>query len=439
MPSTSLLVLSALTALVGVAVYLPMQRTTTLLEGPSVVENFGMERCKRVSGPAYCDDVRIQRNLNLGFLACDPSLPHRNFAASVFDEAKMTEDGALWVYDLNKPGSPAEKLTIKGFEGPFHPSGISFAPTSEDGTPARVVVLVVNHVPLEVPRVEVLYYYPARKSLVYKKTISSEHFFAANKIAASASPMVHQHDDTPSFHVVNDHGYNLTDWKREYEEKYNLPAASLVYYNARADIAQEVGWRFQMPTGVASSHEPDSLWIAQAKGGTVDLYKSHILSAEHQEQKVLSADTRERLTIAWPGMMNEEIMHTKAVNVGVDYEPEFKTLVTVSHPKWNDYVQVAKEKLQDREAVPSKKAGFVVSKGNLYPVRVGETRPKPRKDAVFDPEETPRKYRYQLFVEPVISNDGSEFGSPSAIAVSGQRVLVSSHYEQGFLDCDISP
>ncbi|KAG0309600.1 Serum paraoxonase/arylesterase 1 [Dissophora globulifera] len=439
MPSTTLLVVSALAALVGVAVYLPMQRSTTLFEGPAVVENFGMDRCKRVSGPAFCDDVRVQRNLNLGFLACDPSLPYRNFAASVFDEAKMKEDGALWVYDLNKSGSPAEKLTIKGFEGPFHPSGISFAPTSDDGTPARVVILVVNHVPLEMPRVEVLYYYPARKSLVYKKTISSEHFFAANKIAASSSPMVHQHDDTPSFFVTNDHGYNLTDWKRTYEEKYNLPAASLVYYNARADLAQEVGWRFQLPSAIVASHEDDSLWVAQAKGGTVDLYKSHVLSVEHQEQRVRSADTREPISIIWPGMMNEEIMNTKIFNVGLDYEPESMTLVTISHPKWNNYVAVAKEKLHSRDAEPTTKAGFILSKANLYPVRVGETRPKPRKDVVFDPEETPRRYKYKLFLEPLISNDGSDFGTPSAIAVSGGRALVSSGYEQGFLDCSIAP
>jgi len=53
-------------------------------------------------GPSFCDDVRIQRNLNLGFLACDPSLPYRNFAANVFDESKIKENGALWVYDMTK-------------------------------------------------------------------------------------------------------------------------------------------------------------------------------------------------------------------------------------------------------------------------------------------------------------------------------------------------
>ncbi|KAK3805555.1 MAG: hypothetical protein J3Q66DRAFT_445852 [Benniella sp.] len=438
MPSTTLLVVSALTALIGIGIYLPIQRTATLLEGPAVVENFGMERCQRVSGPAFCDDVRIQRNLNLGFLACDPSLPYRNYATSFFDETKITEDGALWVYDLSKPGSPAEKLAIKGFQGPFHPSGVAIAPTSEDGTPARIVILVVNHIQQEVPRVEVLYYYPARKSLVYKKTILSEHFFAANKITASTSEMVHQNDDTPSFFVANDHGYNITDWKREYEERFNLPAASLVYYNARADKAQEVGWRLQMPAGLASVHEADSVWIAQAKGGTLDLYNAHLLSEEHQRQKVLSADTKEPIVITWPGMMNEEILHTRLVNVGIDYEPEPKTLVSVSHPKWNDYIQVAKEKAQDHSAEPSKKAGLVVSIGRLYPVRVGETRPKPQKDVVFDPNEMPRRYKYKLFMEPLISHDGSDFGSPSAIAVSGDRVLVSSHYEQGFLDCSIA-
>ncbi|KAG0240770.1 hypothetical protein B0O80DRAFT_45610 [Mortierella sp. GBAus27b] len=439
MPSTTLLVASALAAVIGIGIYLPIQRTATLLEGPAVVENFGMEKCKRVSGPAFCDDVRIQRNLNLGFLACDPSLPYRNYAASIFDEDKVTEDGALWIYDFNKPGSPAEKLSIKGFEGPFHPSGISFAPVSDEGTPARIVILVVNQVPREVARVEVLYYYPARNSLVYKKTISSDHFFAANKILASASDMVHQYDDTPSFFVSNDHGYNTSDWKRDYEEKYNLPAASIVYYNARADKAQEVSWRLQMPMGLTASHETDSVWIAQAKGGTLDLYKSHFLSPEHQEEKVRSADTKEPITIAWPGMLNEEIIHTKLVNVGIDYELEPKTLVTVSHVKWNNYIQIAKDKLQDKNAEPSKKAGFVISKGNLYPVRVGETRPKPQKDVVFDPNEVPRRYKYQLFMEPLISHDGSDFGSPSAIAVSGNRVLVTGHYEQGFLDCTIAP
>ncbi|KAF9115641.1 hypothetical protein BGX27_007068 [Mortierella sp. AM989] len=438
MPSATLIALSTITALVSIAVYLPMQRTTTLFEGAVSVENFGMDRCQRISGPAFCDDVRIQRNLNLGFLACDPSMPYRNFAASIFDEGKIKEDGALWVYDLNKPESSAEKLTIKGFNGPFHPSGISFAPTSEDGTPARIVILVVNHVPLEVPRVEVLYYYPARKSLVYKKTISNEHFFAANKIAASTSPMVHQYDDTPSFFVSNDHGYNLTNWKREYEEKYNLPASSIVYYNARADRTQEVAWRLQMPTALVLSKAPDSVWIAQAKAGTIDYFKSHILSAEHQEQKVLSVDTRKPLTITWPGMLNEEIVNTKLVNVGIDYELESDTMVTVSHPKWNDYIHVAKDKFLNKEANATKNAGFIISRGIQWPVRVGETRPKPRKDVVFDPTVTPRRYKYKMFMEPLISHDGSEFGSPSAIAVSGDRVLVSSHYSEGFLSCDVS-
>ncbi|KAG0004223.1 hypothetical protein BGZ80_010098 [Entomortierella chlamydospora] len=438
MPSFTFVALSAAVALVGIAVYLPMQRSTTLFEGPAVVENFGMDRCQKVTGPSFCDDVRIQRNLQLGFLACDPSLPYRNFAASVYDEAKIKEDGALWVYDLKKPGTPAEKLTIKNFEGPFHPSGITFAPTSEDGTPARIVILVVNHVPLEVPRVEVLYYYPARKSLVYKKTISSEHFFAANKIAASASPMVHQYDDTPSFFVTNDHGYNLTNWKREYEEKFNLPASSIVYYNARANLAQEVAWRLQMPTAIVPYQQVDSIWIAQAKAGTVDNFNSHMLAAEHQEQRVLSVDTRQPLTIAWPGMLNEEILHTKSVTVGLDYEIDTDTIVTLSHAKWNDFVHVAKEKLNNKDGETSKNAGFVISRGNKYPVRVGETRPKPRKDIVFDVNETPRRYKYKIFIEPIISHDGSEFGSPSAIAVSQGRVLVSSHYSEGFLDCNIT-
>ncbi|KAG0336422.1 hypothetical protein BG004_008067 [Podila humilis] len=400
-----------------------------------------MDRCQRVEGPSFCDDVRIQRNLNIGLVACDASMPYRNFAASVFDESKIKENGALWLYDLNKPGSRAEKLAIKNFSGPFHPSGITFAPTSEDGTPARVVVLVVNHVPLEIPRVEVLYYYPARKSLVYKKTISNEHFFAANKI--SASPLyAHQQDDTPSFFLTNDHGYNITDWKREYEEKYNLPASSMVYYNARADAAQEVGWRLQMPMALVPGDLDNSLWIAQAKAGTVDYYKSHMLSAEHQEQKVLAVDTKEGITIEWPGMMNEEIMNTKLFNIGIDYDPKTNTFVTVSHARWNDYVKHAKERLEAGEDSTSKepmtKAGFIVSKAFQYPVRVGETRPKPQKHIVIDPEESPRRYRLQYFFEPVISNDGSEFGTPSAIAATGDRVLVTGAYEQGILDCNIA-
>lgn len=290
---------------------------------------------------------------------------------------------------------------------------------------------------------EVLYYYPARKSLVYKKTISSEHFFAANKIAATDSEMVHANDDTPSFFLLNDHGYNITDWKREYEEKYNLPASSMVYYNARADKAQEVGWRFQLPYALASADDSDSVWISQAKAGTLDLYKNHMLSEEHQQEDVISADTRQRLKITWPGMMNEDTLNTKAVNVGLDYDPVAKSLVSLSHTKFNNYIQIAKEKLADKDGKPSVQSGFVIAKAALYPVRVGETRPKPQKDAVFDPEERPRRYRLQYFVEPRITHDGSDFGTPSAIAVAGgkdgapDRVLVSSHYESGFLDCSI--
>lgn len=55
-----------------------------------------------IIGPSFCDDIRIQRNLNIGLAACDESMPYRNFAASVFDESKMKENGALWLYDLNK-------------------------------------------------------------------------------------------------------------------------------------------------------------------------------------------------------------------------------------------------------------------------------------------------------------------------------------------------
>ncbi|KAF9432312.1 hypothetical protein BGZ76_010974 [Entomortierella beljakovae] len=438
MGTTSFIALSSIVAFISMAVYLPMQRTATLLEGPEVVQNFGMDRCQKVSGPKYCDDVRIQRNLNLGFLACDPSMPYRNFVASVFDESKLKENGALWLYDLNKPGTPAEKLAIKGFEGPFHPSGITFAPTSEDGTPARVVILVVNHVPLEIPRVEVLYYYPARKSLVYKKTISSEYFITANKIAAANSKMTNQIDDTPSFFVSNDHGYNITNWKREYEEKFNLPASSIVYYNARADRSQEVSWRLQMPTALVSSDIENSIWMAQPKAGTIDFYKSHFLSAEHQEQKVLAVDTKEPLTITWPGMLNEDILNTKTVNIGLDYDIGADVMAVVSHAKWNNYITIAKEKLQDQDAENTKNAGFVISRGVKHAVRVGETRPKPLKDVVFDPATVPRRYRYKIFIEPMISHDGSEFGSPSAIAVSGDRVLVSSHYSEGFLDCNIA-
>jgi len=303
------------------------------------------------------------------------------------------------------------------------------------------VVLVVNHVPLEIPRVEVLYYYPARKSLVYKKTISSEHFFAANKIAATDSEMVHANDDTPSFFLLNDHGYNVTDWKREYEEKYNLPASSMAYYNARADKAQEVGWRFQLPHALVAADDTDSVWISQAKAGTLDLYKNHMLSEEHQQEEIISVDTRQRLKVTWPGMMNEEILNTKAVNVGLDYDPVAQSLVTLSHTRYNNYLQIAKEKIVDKDGKPSVESGFVISKAVMYPVRVGETRPKPQKDVVIDPEEHPRRYRYQYFVEPRITHDGSDFGSPSAIAVLGgkdgaaDRVLVSSHYESGFLDC----
>ncbi|KAF8944876.1 hypothetical protein BGZ47_003598 [Haplosporangium gracile] len=437
MPSPMFYVGSAMVAVIGIAAYLPIIRTRTLLEGIDVVPNYAMDKCQRVTGPSFCDDVRIQRNLNIGFLACDPSLPYRNYAASMFDESKIKEDGALWVYDLNKRGSPAEKLTIKGFKGPFHPSGVTFAPTTEDGTPARVVVLVVNHVPNEIPRVEVLYYYPARKSLVYKKTISSEYFHTANKIAASGV-VSHMNDDTPSFFVTNDHGYNITNWKREYEEKYNLPASSVAYYHPRADRAQEVGWRFQMPGAIVPADAPDSYWLALGKGGTLERYHSHMVSAEHQEQTIISADTRQPITVSWPGMMMEETIHTAKVNVGMDYDAATKAFYTVSHPRWNDYLQLAKEKLEDKDAKPSVKAGFVISKGIEYTVQQGLVRPKPLKDVEFDPSDFPRKYRKKLFLEEVVSNDGSEFGAPSAIAATGDRVLVSSHYEHGFLDCDLA-
>ncbi|KAF9430220.1 hypothetical protein BGZ94_007840 [Podila epigama] len=369
--------------------------------------NQGIEKCQRVRGPSFCDDVRIQRDLNISLLACDPSMPYRNFAASVFDESKMKEDGALWLYDLNK-----------NFSGPFHPSGISFAPTTKDGATTRVVVLVVNHVPFKIPRVEVLYYYPARKSLVYKKIILNDHFFAASKISAS-SVDAHQLDDTPSFFLSNDHGYNITDWKRNYEDRYNLPASTIVYYNARADMAREVGSRMWMPTGIVAGYD-DSLWVAQAKAGTVDYYYSDPVLVEHPEQ-ALAVDTREPNTIEWPDMKHERIRNTKQFNVGIDYDPSLDTLVIVSHANWKRHVQYAKDRLKGKKTNKAK-GGFVISRALELGRRM--------------PYDQPKQW-YAIIFEPLISHDGSAFGSPSAIAAWDDRVLVTGQYENSFLDCDL--
>jgi hypothetical protein len=74
----------------------------------------------KIIGPSFCDDVRIQRNLNIGFLACDPSFPYRNYAASIFDESQIKEDGALWVYDLNKVRLALFYYSEQGVKGCSH-------------------------------------------------------------------------------------------------------------------------------------------------------------------------------------------------------------------------------------------------------------------------------------------------------------------------------
>ncbi|KAF9957883.1 hypothetical protein BGZ72_001229 [Mortierella alpina] len=448
MPRATLITLSVFAALIGIAAWLPMQRMATLLEGSRQVENFGMENCKRVSGPSFCEDVRVDPTLRLGFMACDPSLRYRNHAVDEFHQSKVSENGALWIYDLNKPASSAEKLVLQGLSGPFHPTGLSIALTTENSTSARTVLLVVNRVPSEMPRIEVLYYYPARKNLVHKKTISSPHFYAAHKVSASSSPFVHQTDDTPSFIVSNDHGYSISDWKRTYEERFNLPAATLAYHNARANETREIARRLQMPSALVESHEPDLVWMAQAKGGSVGLYRTQMDSAGRQEQQVFSVDTNEPITITWPGWRVSEVVQTGLVNVGIDYDRASQTLVTVAHSSWNAFKDMARELEKTDTAerlsmLEGKGAGMVISRARMYPVRIGQTHPRPLKDIVVDPQETPKRYRMQYFYEPVISHDGSDFGSPSAIAFvpaessehGAERVLVTGQYERGILEC----
>ncbi|KAF9158612.1 hypothetical protein DFQ26_007435 [Actinomortierella ambigua] len=437
MPSTCLLSLSALAAIIGIAVYLPLQRTEKLLQGPAVIENFGLEKCQRIAGPAFCEDVKIQRNLGLGFVACDPSMPFRNYAASVVDQSKMTEDGGIWVYDMNKPGSEATKLELRNFEGPFHPSGLTFAPVPAEDTPARVVVLAINHVPFEQPRVEVFHYSPARKTMTHKKTIHSKAFVTANKITASHDEYSHQIDDTPSFFVTNDHGFNITNWKREYEEKYNLPASTLAYYNARANEAVEVGWRFQLPNAIVPASDEGTFWIAAGKSGTIERYRNHLISEEHQAQQVIAIDTKTPLSIKWPGMLNDEIIQTNLINIGVDYDPLSDNLVSVAHSRWNDYVQHAKDRHDHPDKKPSVHSGFIVTKAVKYPVRIGTARAQPEKDVVYNPDEMPRKYRLKYFFEPQISHEGDQFGAVSSIAVMGDRVLLTGQYDEGILDCQL--
>ncbi|CAG8510876.1 4128_t:CDS:2, partial [Acaulospora colombiana] len=263
-----------------------------------IIRKKGLDKCRKVLGPTYCEDVGIHRASGFAFISCNPSRPHFNPVLGLGNANMAKEDGSIWVYDLNSNASPIPLTT--DFKKPFHPVGLSVAPLdvnpNENVTPHLFTLVVVNHNDDSNRTVEVFDFRSGTNVLIHRKTISSPHISSPNRVAAvTYQPSV---DGIPSFFISNDHYFTSSKLRRV--ERYAAAAfGSVSFYNARADKAREIGWRHQHPSGIAATEDASQVFVTDTWSGKITEYHAHFFNREILDDE-MNPSMDGQVTIIWP-------------------------------------------------------------------------------------------------------------------------------------------
>ncbi|CAG8623547.1 11363_t:CDS:2, partial [Acaulospora morrowiae] len=388
-----------------------------------IIEKKGLDKCRKVLGPTYCEDVGIHRASGLAFISCDPSRPYFNSVLGFGNSSMAKGDGSIWMYDLNSNASPI--LLTTDFKKPFHPVGLSIAPLGV--TPIKTAVapllftlVVVNHNDNDNRTVEVFDFRSDTKSLIHRKTISSPHISSPNRVAAvTYQPSV---DGIPSFFVSNDHYFTNSRWRRV--ERYTAAAfGSVSFYNARADKAMVIGWRHQHPSGIAATEDASQIFVSDTWSGNVVEYRAHFFNREILNDKINTSGGQ--VTIIWPLYLTTNSVTADYAVTGVDFDPLSNDLYIVGHPKFRDFIAHAESLATGNYS--SRISPSLVTKITHIPSKSND-----HDGNIF----VRKKYTAETFFE----DDGTTFGSSSGVAVDALRnkLLIVGSYESGFMECKLN-
>ena len=61
-------------------------------------------------GPAFCNDVVIDKDSGLAFLACDPFKPAFYPPYEIYNASRVYGEGGIWLYDTNVPAPNSQNL-----------------------------------------------------------------------------------------------------------------------------------------------------------------------------------------------------------------------------------------------------------------------------------------------------------------------------------------
>lgn len=343
-----------------------------------------------------------------------------------------------------------KKLDLDGFEGAFHPLGLSIFPYTEPDQPIRL--MVVNQANASSSTVEIFEVEADKNKLLHLQTITDPLF--SNLYRITADPVQWSTEEKlaiPSFWVLQHHGYSLKDqpYRRLFEDKLGLSAASGIYYNTPADAAEANIWYLSTPSGIAvdtTEHSGRSVHLAHSGSGALEIHRNSLVSPENQFKVVENKRTGQSLRVYWPAMIVQESMQLDDYPTGIDIallpntedKDSSSSIVTAALPRAYELLNIAAESA-GLQKVPEKRTGSRVYR------TVPERRWRSTHRAVLDEERgTISNFEEVTFMAPVqklifSNDDGSVFSGATGVGVSDRlrKMIVVGAYEQGSLVCSI--
>ncbi|KAH8553208.1 hypothetical protein BGW37DRAFT_484861 [Umbelopsis sp. PMI_123] len=419
----------------------------------AAVPDVGIEKCYKISGPSYCDDVKIHKPSGLAILSCDTAKAVWNPPFGIDNDTLIKDtprSGEIWVHDMRLVKSVPKKLEIVGLDGAFHPLGMTLFPYTDPDQPLRL--MVVNQANTSSSSVEVFEVKATEKKLVHLRTITDPLF--NNLYRLTADPLQWNIDKVlslPSFWVLQHHGYDKTDrpYRRHFEETLGLSAASGIYYNTPADFAEANLWYLSTPSSIAVDTKESSkrkVYLANSGSGSVEIHRNSFVAPDNQLRAVENKRTGKSGEVYWPAMIHQGSMQFDVYPYGIDLaflpndeEKDGSTTVfTAALPRYFDLVDIAKDSAA-KQKVSEKKTGTRVYRS------IPELRWRSSHRAVL-PEERGSVINFDevTFLAPVQklifnNDDGSLFSGATSIAVSEEdnKMILTGVYEEGFLICSL--
>lgn len=223
--------------------------------------------CALIEGPIGPEDITIDPRTKVAYVSASD---RRAFFAG------KAVPGAIYAYDLNRPGSAPVNLTPKAGVS-FQPHGISLwlDPNGHD------VLFVVNHPARgSAPHENTIEIYDLDDGkLFHRATLSDPLLVMANDIVAVG---------LDSFYVTNTH-YHPPGFRQTIETYLQRPGAQLIYYG-------EGGFRVALPdlvfpNGVNVSPDGRSLYLAMMTPRSVRVYDRDPARERLTLQREIPVDT----------------------------------------------------------------------------------------------------------------------------------------------------